>query len=46
VTFGGQKLGADGVMKGTPVSETVTARGGSYQVNVGPTSAVLVEVQR
>jgi hypothetical protein len=33
-------------MKGTPVSETATARGDSYQVKVGPTSAVLVEVQR
>jgi len=46
VTFGGQKLGADGIMKGMPVSEMVASHGGSYQVKVGPTSAVLVEVQR
>jgi hypothetical protein len=45
VTLGGRELGADGRWQGLPARQTLTARGGSYVINVRSMSAALLSVR-
>jgi hypothetical protein len=42
VTFGGQQLSNNGAWQGIPVTTTLNAREGAYQVSVPPLSASLL----
>ncbi len=42
VTFGGQQLSNNGAWQGSPVTTTLSARSGAYQVNIPPLSASLL----